>query len=200
MRRLALTLLLAAAPVSGLLAQDTPPPAPPPASEASPPTPPPPKTVSEVTFTPAAGWLEEPCSGMRAAQYRLRKAEGDAEDAILVVYFFGGGQGGSVEDNITRWCGQFQRPDGKPAREAARVEKRDVNGNQVHEVEVDGTFVAETRPGSGERVRKEGQRMLGAIVVTPKAGSFFVKLVGPDKTVQAAKDDFKKFCDSFKQG
>lgn len=196
---LALALPLALLPAARLIAQDTPPPAPPPASEAAPATPPPPKTVSGVTFTPAARWLEEPCSGMRAAQYRLKKAEGDAEDAQLVVYYFGGGQGGSVEDNVNRWCGQFQRPDGKPARESARIEERKVGANTVHEVEVDGTFVAETRPGSGERVRKENQRMLGAIVVTPEAGSFFVKLVGPDKTVKAALDDFRKFCDSFKK-
>lgn len=184
----ALALALALAPAA-LRADD--PPAPPAAA--------PPKTVAGVTFTPAAGWVEEAASGMRAAQYRVPRPEGVADEASVVVYYFNG-QGGSVEDNVARWCGQFQRPDGKPAREAAKVERKDVGGLEVHLVEVDGTYVAETRPGSGERVRKEGWRLLGAIVVTPKAGPFFVKFVGPEASVAAAREAFTRFIESFRQG
>lgn len=157
-----------------------------------------PKTVAGVTFTPPAdsGWLEEPvASRMRSAQYRVKRAEGDAEDAELVVFHFGA-NGGSVEDNLNRWFQQFQQPDGKPTREAAKIERRELGGLVLNEVEVGGTYVAETRPGSGERVNKPGSRLLGAIVETP-AGPFFVKLVGPDATVAAARASFKKFVESF---
>ena len=53
------------------------------------------------------GWItEKPTSSMRAAQYVLPKVEGDPEDASLVLFYFGRGQGGSVEDNMARWIGQ----------------------------------------------------------------------------------------------
>ncbi len=158
-----------------------------------------PKTVAGVTFTPPAdaGWLEEaPSSRMRAAQYRLPRAEGDARDAELVVFHFGGG-GGSVEDNLDRWIAQFQQPDGGSSRAAAKLEKKQTpDGLTVHLIDLAGTYVAETRPGSGERVNQPGSRLLGAIVETP-SGPFFVKLVGPDATVRAARDAFLKFVDSF---
>lgn len=154
----------------------------------------PPKTVAGVTLSPPAGWQEKPAGGMRKAQYAVPKVEGDAEDGELVIFHFGGG-GGSVEDNITRWCGQFERPDGKPAREAAKVEKKTIAGLEVHLVELDGTYVAETRPGSGQRQRKEGWRLLAAIIVGPE-GPIFVKLAGPTKTLEAAREKFQKYIES----
>lgn len=156
----------------------------------------PPKTVAGVTLAPPAGWQERPAGGMRKAQYALPKVEGDADDGELVIFHFGGG-GGSVEDNIARWCGQFERPDGKPAREAAKVEKKTIAGLEVHLVELDGTYVAETRPGSGQRHRKEGWRLLAAIILGPE-GPLFVKLVGPTKTLEASREAFQKYIESAK--
>ena len=40
---------------------------------------------------------------MRAATYMVDGAE-------CVVYFFGAGQGGSIEANVERWKGQFRQP------------------------------------------------------------------------------------------
>ncbi|MCW8141477.1 MAG: hypothetical protein KIT58_21445 [Planctomycetota bacterium] len=163
------------------------------------PAPPRPKTVAGVSFTPPtdAGWVEEPAANrMRAAQYRLPRAEGDGEDGELVVFHFGGG-GGSVEDNLDRWISQFRQPDGGSSKAAAKLERRDVGGLAAHVIELAGTYVAETRPGAGERVNKPGWRLLGAIVETP-AGPFFVKLVGPAATVQAAKPAFTRFVESFR--
>lgn len=161
-------------------------------------TAPAPRTVAGVTFTPPtdAGWLEERVtSRMRAAQYRVPRAEGDAEDAQLVVFHFGS-NAGSVEDNLDRWFQQLEQPDGRSTREAAKIGRRELGGLVLHEVEVSGTYVAETMPGSGERVNKPGSRLLGAIIETP-SGPFFVKLVGPDATVAAARAGFKAFVESF---
>src|ERR1700730_6362397 len=44
----------------------------------------------ELRFKTPDGWVtEQPSSKMRAAQYKLPKAEGDSEDASLVLYYFG---------------------------------------------------------------------------------------------------------------
>jgi hypothetical protein len=196
MNRLALALSLAVLAAPAALAQEEP------KKPASRPAAPAPKTVSGIVFTPAADstWTEQaPASRMRAAQYQVPKVEGDAEDAEVVVFYFGGG-GGSVEDNLNRWYSQWQQPDGKPSKDAAKLEKKELEGSKftAHLVELAGTYVAETRPGSGERVNKPGFKMLGAIIET-SSGSFFVKLTGPEKTVEAQREAFTKFVESFKK-
>ena len=129
---------------------------------------------------------------MRVAEFTLPRAAGDAEDAQLVVYYFGG-SGGSVDANIKRWIAQMQQPDGKPSR--AR------NGNAQGErpgvtlVDVSGTYVAETAPGA-ERHNKPHFRLRAGVVETPN-GPYFIKLTGPEKTVARWDPAFDQFVGSF---
>lgn len=144
-----------------------------------------------LVFTTPAGWVEEATtSTMRRAQYRLPRAEGDAEDAECVVYYFGAGGGGGVEANLERWCGQFEQPDGSASSAHLVRAERSVGGMRVHEVELSGTYVAETSPGSGVRVNKPGFALRGAIVESDH-GSYFVKLTGPQATVAHHADAFR---------
>src|SRR5215470_17675581 len=97
---------------------------------------------------PAAWVLEQSTSSMRVAQYKLPRAEGDSDDAQLVLYYFGKGQGGSAEANLERWMGQMQQPDGKPSKEKAQTESLTVNGLKVSLLDLTGTYTAEMAPGS----------------------------------------------------
>ena len=152
---------------------------------------------SSLKFTVPAGWVEEErSSSMRVAQYRLPKAAGDAEDASLVLYYFGQGQGGSTAANVERWVGQIQQADGSSSKDKAKQESLEVNGLKVATVDVSGTYVAETAPGSGTLLNKPGYRLRAAVVETPK-GSYFVKLVGPEKTVTHWNDSFLSYLRSF---
>ena len=151
---------------------------------------------SELKFRVPAGWVEEErTSSMRVAQYRLPKAAGDAEDASLVLYYFGQGQGGSVTANIDRWIAQMKQPDGSPVR-GAKDEQLVANGLKVTTVDLSGTYVAETAPGSGTFNNKPDYRLRAAVVETPN-GSYFVKLIGPQKTVTMWNDSFLSFVRSF---
>lgn len=162
-----------------------------PAPPAAEPPAPPARTQAGVRFTPAPGWVEEPASSrMRVAQYRLPGTEGEGP-AELVVFWFGG-QGGSVDANVDRWLGQLEQPDGRATREVAKRRTRTVDGLEVHEVDARGRYVAETRPGSGERVRKDGQRLVGIIVVGPE-GPLFFKVVGPEATVARWEASLERF-------
>jgi len=147
---------------------------------------------SPLTFTPPPGWTaRQPSSSMRVAEFTLPRAGSDAEDADLVLYFFGG-SGGSVDANIERWIGQMQQPDGRASEQAARRTSRAVNGLDVTLLDISGTYVAEMRPGSTERNNKPGYRMRAAVVTTP-GGPYFVKAVGPARTMEhwsAAIDAF----------
>src|SRR5215475_11441373 len=104
---------------------------------------------SELKFTVPAGWVEEPrSSSMRVAQYKLPKAPTDSEDASLVLYYFGQGQGGSTAANVERWVAQMKQTDGTTTKDA-KEEHFETNGLKVTTVDVSGTYVAETAPGSG---------------------------------------------------
>ena len=186
-----LSLLLALIPAAacgGSAPKPVPPPSPSPAPPAAA------STSGELQFETQAGWIEEqPANTMRVKQYSLPAVEGDAEGASLVVTT---GIGGSADANIARWIGQFEQPDGAdPATRAVRTVK--TRGNLVfHELEIAGTYVAEMMSAAtmtaGARANKPNWRMLAAVVETPH-GPYYVKLVGPDATVQRWKESYQAF-------
>lgn len=142
-----------------------------------------------------AGWIEEErSSSMRVAQYRLPRADDDTEDASLVLYYFGQGQGGSAAANVERWASQMQQPDGAKAK--ITEESFTANGLKITTVDGAGTYVAETAPGSGTFHNKAGYRLRAAVIETPN-GSYYVKLVGPEKTVTRWNEGFVSYLKSF---
>lgn len=150
-----------------------------------------------LTFTTPDGWQQgKPESSMRVAEFTLPRADGDAEDAQLVLYFFGG-QGGSVDANIQRWVGQIQQADGKPSSAVAKKITRTVNGLSVTLLDVSGTYVAETAPGSSVHNNKPNYRLRAGVVETPN-GPYFIKLTGPAKTIATMDRAFEKFVSSLK--
>jgi hypothetical protein len=138
--------------------------------------------AAALTFTAPDGWKPRAASSaMRVAEFTLPKVDGDPEDADVVVYFFGG-QGGDVEANINRWLGQMQQPDGRASKEVARRSTRKINGLDVTTLDLSGTYVAEVRPGASERFNKPGFAMRAVVIQTPR-GPYFVKMVGPARTM-----------------
>ncbi len=141
-------------------------------------------------FTTQPGWVvESPGSGMRKAQYKL-PGEG-AGDASLVVYYFGA-QAGTLEANLERWASQFEQEDGSDSRAQLVKRERTVAGMAVIEVELSGTYVAETAPGSGVRVNEPGWRLLAAVIESDH-GPYYLKLVGPAGTVERWEASFREF-------
>jgi hypothetical protein len=131
---------------------------------------------------------------MRAATYVVRPAQGDTDPAECAVYFFGAGQGGSVDANLERWKGQFHAPGGKPAD--AKVNKRMVHGLNVTTIDTSGEYSGMGGPMAPSQTMKSGYRLLGAIVEGP-GGNVFVKFTGPAKTVAANQQKFEQVLASF---
>jgi hypothetical protein len=131
---------------------------------------------------------------MRRAQYRLARAEGDPEDAEMVVFHFQG-QGGSVQANIDRWIGQFTKPGGSPAGESAKVSRKEVRGVQLSIVDVSGTYSGAGGPMMRGGPSKPDFRMLAAVAEAP-GGPWFFKLTGPARTVAKWESSFHLFLDS----
>jgi hypothetical protein len=135
--------------------------------------------VGGLTFESPAGWeYRHPTSAMRRAELGARGEDGTAG---LVVYFFGNQGAGSAQANIDRWVGQFKHPDGTPVT-AAKAAQRKIAGLAVTKVEVSGSYVGGMGAGASEQ-GEPGQRMIAAIVDTPK-GPYYFKFLGDDAVVQ----------------
>ncbi len=148
-----------------------------------------------LTFDPPADWIAVPASSpMRVAQFVLPKAAGDAEDAELAVFYFGGA-GGTVEANLERWTGQMLQPDGRRSADVATTTTFMTGDLAVTTLDVPGIYAAEVRPGSGMRFHKPEFRLRAAVVETP-AGPYFFRLTGPAGTVEAWDDGFVSLLES----
>jgi hypothetical protein len=139
------------------------------------------------TFTVPDGWRSvPPASPMRAAElYAPGPAgTGAAGEAIVTVFHFGPGQGGSVQDNVDRWFGQF---DGSLEEKAAATARETIGTVPVTFVRAHGTFQS-GMPGQAT-TPLEGQALLGAILENPD-GDVYVKMTGPFPTVAQAEESF----------
>ena len=112
----------------------------------------------------------------------MRKAQFTAGDAEVVFFYFGPGGGGGVQANVDRWMKQFQ--DAKNQK----VENKNVGGVKVIYARATGTFMT-GRP-FGPKTPKKGYALLGAII-EGKQGAIFVKMTGPEASVQANADKMK---------
>lgn len=143
--------------------------------------------VETIHFTVPKSWVRKTpkMPNFIKAEYRIPKAEGDKDDGRLTVSV----ALGSVEDNVTRWKGQFGK---KPDKE--NEETINADGVKIMLVDFTGTF--DDLLGSGPI---PDYRMLGAIFQVPgEEGLHFVKCYGPKKTITARADEIKGFLRSLK--
>jgi hypothetical protein len=152
------------------------------------------ESAAGVRWTAPAGWTNEGSRPMRAATYTIAPASGDKASAECGVYFFGPGQGGTVEANLERWKGQFKGADGKVA--PAQVAKRTVHGLVVTTIDAAGEYSGMGGPMAASAAPVPGYRLMGAIVAGP-GGNVFVKFTGPAKTLAANQQKFEQLLSSF---
>lgn len=128
---------------------------------------------------PAHWKQQQPKTNLRLGQFEIPAAEGDPEPGELTVFNFGGGN--SVQANVDRWIAQFDAAE----RTSKVTQGRCPQGEYVL-VDVSGTFQKPIGPPIQQRTQPApGYRMLGIILATEKDGYYFLKLVGPQKTVLA---------------
>jgi hypothetical protein len=135
-----------------------------------------------IRWTAPASWQVGAPQPMRAANYTIPAAPG-AEAGGCGVFYFGKGQGGTVDDNLVRWAGQFE------GASAPKKSEITVAGMKVHTITVSGTYLAPSGPAMQSQGKKAGWMLSGAIVEAPD-GLVFFKGVGPQATIQKAQGDF----------
>lgn len=142
--------------------------------------------AQELTLQVPKDWKQQQVSNnLRLAQFAIDPAEGDEEPAELVVFppF-----GGTVSENVKRWIEQFQGDDRRVTMKQGEVEQ----GKYVL-VDLSGTY---NRPDGPPILRKTkatpGYRMIAVMLTSKAGGNYFLKLTGPEKTVEKALDAFRK--------
>lgn len=149
----------------------------------------PPSEDPGVAWDVPAHWSAEAPRTMRIATYDIPASGGDTEGAECAVFYFGPKQGGGVEENFSRWVGQFEK-----ATDAARSEKT-IHGMKLHLVKVSGDYLAPAGPMMQSSGTKPGYALRGAIIEGPK-GNVFFKLTGPLKTVKSVEAEFGTMLES----
>jgi len=135
-----------------------------------------------VKAMPPESWKpERPENTMRLAQFRT-------EDDVEIIIFHR--IGGSAEDNIKRWQGQFPDSDG------GKVTDINVGGHKGRMLDISGTYRPATMMGPPKAPRP-GWRML-AVHIDTENRPFHVLLTGPAKAVEAQKTTFENWLKSFK--
>jgi hypothetical protein len=138
------------------------------------------ESAAGLKWTDPAGWASQGSAPFRVVTYGVPAIPGSGT-AECIVYFFGPGQGGSVEANLDRWKGQFSQ-NGKPAE--AKVARRTIHGVRVTTVDLTGTYTAiggQVKEGQGPQ---PAYRMLAAMA-EGTGGNIFFRFIGPEKTVTA---------------
>ncbi|MDF2377724.1 MAG: hypothetical protein P1U81_15915 [Verrucomicrobiales bacterium] len=147
--------------------------------------------VSEFTFSFGEPWIrQQVTSPMRVGQLTYDHADENLEDVDVILYYFGEGQGGGTQANIDRWIGQFE---GTPE---SKTEEVDVGDRKVTLLTAKGTYMESSGgPFSGNKTAKPNYTMLAAILPSEK-GAVFLKLTGPEASVEAMKEAFIEFSKS----
>ena len=150
-----------------------------------------------LTFEAPAAWKSsKPGTSMRRAQLAVAPVEGDKDGAELVVFAFPGGAGG-VDANVDRWQKTFKDKEGNnPKAVVTTLKGKNV---EVTRVELSGHYYPTTFPGQAKQADKPDYRLVAGIVGTDDFG-YFLRLVGPEKTVKASKAEFDKLLASIKAG
>jgi hypothetical protein len=150
------------------------------------------QAVAPLVYEIPGTWtrMSESATSPKRAVIKVPKAGADTEDAELNVFFFGTGSQGDPDKTFKAWFEQF---DGNAAATADR-QSFDSPAGKVDSIEVFGTYKVALGPPVGPNKKspmqmvKDKWRLYAAVVHTRERGNWFFKLVGPDETVQAARN------------
>jgi hypothetical protein len=103
----------------------------------------------------------------------------------LVLYYFGAGQGGGVEENVKRWLGQF-KAEADGASPLVRYESGPRGNLTITRATMEGTWSAPAMgPGAPAQPAQLGYSLDALIVEGGPDGTLFFRFTGPITLVRA---------------
>ena len=128
------------------------------------------------------------------AEFEAKPAKGEGTGARLTIM----ASGGSIDQNLERWFGQFSQEDGSYTADKSKQKEEKINGMTVHLVDIAGTYADSPGPFAGNPTMRKNYRMLGAIVETKIAGNYYFKMYGPADVMQEHEKRFMAMVKSIK--
>lgn len=128
---------------------------------------------------------QKPSSNLRLGQFAIPAKEGDDEGAEYVVFppF-----GGTAQQNIERWIGQFEGQ----GREVKSTQGSSDQGKYIF-VELTGTYKKPFGPPFAQQTKPAPDyKMLGVILTSQQGGNYFIKVTGPKETVAGVTEAVRK--------
>jgi hypothetical protein len=143
-----------------------------------------------------ADWKEEKAtSKMRFKQFRLPKVKDDPYDAELVLFQ---DLGGSAEENVARWKGQFMPPKGKSIDDVSKVAVIKIGGLPATFLDVEGIYLYKDPSNFKDPGEKRAEYRMLAIHFKAPEHLYHLKLTGPARTVEHYKKGFDEWIKAFK--
>jgi hypothetical protein len=137
----------------------------------------------QLAWDAPSGWTRaDNTSPMRKATYKVPKQAGDSDAPELAISV----AGGAIDANIDRWVTQFD----EGAKATLKKTTKKIAGYDVTIVELSGTYQGNMMPGAPQTGPKANYALLGAIVPVDNEARWFFKMIGPAKSVTAARADF----------
>lgn len=119
---------------------------------------------------------QDPASRLRLAQFVLPSDNRATEPGELAVFRIGGAK---VKDNIKRWVSQFQ-----PEERKVKISIGNADQGKYLFVELTGTYMKpDGSPGLRKTIDAPGYRVIAVILAIEGKGNYFIRAVGPDKTI-----------------
>jgi hypothetical protein len=137
----------------------------------------------QLAWDAPSGWTRaDNTSPMRKATYKVPKQADDSDAPELAISV----AGGAIDANIDRWVTQFD----EGAKATLKKTTKKIAGYDVTIVELSGTYQGNMMPGAPQTGPKANYALLGAIVPVDNEARWFFKMIGPAKSVAAARPGF----------
>ena len=149
-------------------------------------------TIKAIKLKVPASWKQEdPSNNLRLAQFKLPAVDGDKPATELVISSFPG-DGGGVDQNFKRWIDQFTSEGRKVKMTSGECEQ-----GKYHVSDISGTYIQSAGGpfAGGKKTPMPGYRSLSVVLAIPEKGVYFLRLTGPEKTVNAAAESLRKSFD-----
>ncbi len=131
-------------------------------------------------------WIKEtPSTSMRIAQFQIPNDNGKKGELAVFSKI-----GGSIEQNLSRWAGQFQQPDESDSKEKAEYDSQAVSGIPITFMYLTGTYLSGGM--MGKSLTEKPNYALHAAIVEAPDGVYYFKMTGPEAIMMKWKSIFRR--------
>src|SRR5262249_13769882 len=132
----------------------------------------------------------------RTYQFDVPKGKDDKYDAEMYITRLAG-DGGGAKANVDRWKGQFTAPE--KGKVESKSDEMKVGDTTVTYADIEGSYKYKKNPFDPKEKEelRAGYRLIG-VVFPSKDGTYFIRFLGPTKTVEANKKAFDEWLKGLK--